>query len=53
MALEHNPGWSLLKLDLANAFNAMSRTAVLAAVENDFDGEFADLAPPLPRLAEH
>lgn len=45
MALEQHPRWVILKLDLANAFNEMSRATVLHAVENGFEGEFWDLSP--------
>ena len=38
MALEQHPRWVILKLDLASAFNEMSRAAVLHAVENEFEG---------------
>jgi len=45
MALEAHPEWVLLKLDLINAFNEMSRAAVLDSIAEGFDGDFADLAP--------
>ena len=45
MALEQHPGWVLFKIDEANAFNEMSRAVVVDAVENDVEGDFADLCP--------